>query len=44
MKKFVRAEIYTLIEKLKDVMVVSYSRSFQNLCKEVIDYHCLLFY
>ena len=34
-KKFIRAEIYTLIEKLKDVMVMSYSRNFQNLCKEV---------
>lgn len=35
MKKFVRAEVYTLVDKLKEQMVMSYSKGYQNLCKEI---------
>lgn len=35
LKKFVRAEIYTLVEKVEETMITSFSKTFQNLCKEV---------
>ena len=30
-----RAEIYDLMEKLKEIMVISFSKNFQHLCKEI---------